>query len=417
MTERLYYQDPDLERFQARLVAQEPSPGGGVQVILDRTAFYPEGGGQPADRGTLGGIPVTDVRLEGERILHRLEAPLDLPEGSPLAGVVDAVRRRELRQQHTGQHIISACLEAAAQARTVSAALGERLTTVEVDCPALEDGKLLAAEQRANQTVGRNLPVRVSWASREEASRLPLRKPPPPQIQSLRIVAIEGLDTCACGGLHVASTGEVGLIKLAGSERIRGRLRLSWLIGDRAYRDTREKDALVAALGRELSCGPAELAAAVQELKARLKAGEAGLSSLQRRLAAALAPSLLAEAEPLAGGGRLLVRSFEGEDPALLQRLVQELLGRPGTAVCLANRQPGEASWWVGHSAELALDLEALVRPALATIDGRGGGRGGRFQGSGRRPEGLEEFLATVAAGLRRALRALRAPGDPAQGK
>jgi len=405
MTERLYYQDPAMERFQARLLAQEPAPGGGFHVELDRTAFYPEGGGQPAARGTLHGLPVADVQLEGERILHRLEGPLDLPPGSEVSGAVDPERRLEFRQQHTGQHLVSACLEAAAGAHTVSASLGERFTTVEVDSSSLSEEALQAAEAQANRAVCRNLPVRVHWGSREQAARFALRKPPPPHIQTLRIVQIEGLDACACGGLHVDSSGEVGLIKLAGVEKIRGRLRLQWLIGGRAYRDTREKDALAAALGRELSCGAAQLPAAVQELKARLKSSEAATVALERRLAAVLARSLLDQAEVLPGGRRLVLGRFEAESPALLQRLLPELLAQAGTAVCLVRAERDQVSWWVAHSPELAVQLPAIVPPCLGLIDGRGGGRGGRWQGSGRKPEGLPAFEQAVAEALRRALR------------
>ena len=405
MTRRLYYEDPALLRFSSRLLSQQPQEQAGAPrwaVVLEATAFYPEGGGQPADWGTLNGIPVTDVQIRGEEVLHLLAAPLQAAEGAEIAGEVDAARRADFRAQHTGQHILSAALLAAARARTVSANLGEELTTVEVDLPSLSAGALDVAEQEANRIVCRNLPVLLHWVSPEEAARFALRKPPPAGRERLRIVEIPGVDASACGGLHVSSTGEVGLIRCAGQERIRGRLRLQWKIGDRAWGELRAREGVLAELARELTCGVEELPDRLHSLKAALKARELAAAGAEARLAGLLAEGLRAEAEELAPGGpRLVCRLLKTESPALLPLLFQALASSPRTVICLAVPAQSGLSWLLGASEDLDLALGARLPELLPLIEGKGGGRGRRFQGTGRRAEGWPALCAELARRLR----------------
>ena len=209
MTEKLYYKDPRMESFQAQLVHQMQE-GDHWIVVLDRTAFYPEGGGQPADRGLLNGIPVIDVREREGEVYHVL--PEALNQEGPVQGRIDFPTRFDFMQQHTGQHIVSASLIETAGYPTISASLGESYTAVEIDINSIQDAEIEAAEVLANRTVTRNLPVRTHWIQPEEAEHYHLRKPPP-DVQRLRIVEIEGTDSAACAGIHVEKTGEVGLIK------------------------------------------------------------------------------------------------------------------------------------------------------------------------------------------------------------
>jgi len=411
VTERLYYRDPDLVRFEARLVSQERLEGAGPArwaAVLDTTAFYPEGGGQPADQGTLGGVPVQDVQDREGEVLHLLAAPLAVAPGAVVSGELNAGRRADFRRQHTGQHVLSAALLTAAGARTVSANLGEELTSVELDAPALSVDAIGAAEDLANRIVNANHPVLVHWVSPEEAARFPLRKPPPPGRDRLRIVEIPGVDASACGGLHVASTGEVGLIRCAGQERIRGRVRLLWKIGERAWRDLRERDGMLAELARELTCGLQDLPASVRSLKARLKSQELAAARTDGRLAGLLAERLLAEAvETRPGGPRLVCDRLEGESPGVLPALFRALAAAPRTVVCLGSLPaPGAESglsWVMGTSEDLDLPLGSLVPPLLALIDGKGGGRGHRWQGTARRVEGWPELCAALTRLLREA--------------
>jgi len=402
MTERLYYQDPELLAFQAVLRRQEERELSGARrwiAVLDRTAFYPEGGGQPADRGSLGGVPVLDVQEEQEEVLHLLPEPLPFRPGNAVSGQVDPERRMDFRQQHTGQHLVSAALLAAAGLRTVSANLGEEYTSVEIADAEVGEERLAAAEQRANRTVNENHPVRIHWIDAADAWRFPLRKPPPPGLRRLRIVEIPGIDASACGGLHVASTGEVGLIRFAYAEKIRGRLRLHWKIGRRAWRELGERDRILAELARELTCGVLELPSSVRALKARLRSQEMAGAQAEKRLAGLLAERLLTASERI-GQIRLVRHLLDDGSPTLMQELFQALCAAPGTVACLAIEAGTELRWLVGTSADVELPLERIVPPLLPLIEGKGGGRGRRFQGTARRRQGWAEFCAGLALSL-----------------
>ena len=210
------------------------------------------------------------------------------------------------------------------------------------------------------------------------------------------------MDASACGGLHVSSTGEVGLIRCAGQERIRGRLRLQWKIGGRAWRELRAREAVLAELARELTCGVEELPGRLHSLKAALKARELAAAGAEARLAGLLAERLRAEAEELAPGGpRLVCRLLETESPALLPLLFQALASSPRTVICLAAPAESGLSWLLGSSDDLDLPLGARLPELLPLIEGKGGGRGRRFQGTGRRAEGWPALCAELARLLR----------------
>ncbi|HZY05026.1 MAG TPA: alanyl-tRNA editing protein, partial [Anaeromyxobacteraceae bacterium] len=198
MSERLYLADPYLTRFQAR-VAWQARLGDRAAVVLDRTAFYPEGGGQPADRGTIGGVAVVDVQEQGGEILHALDGPA--PSGS-VEGVVDWGRRFDHMQQHHGQHLLSAAFEHWLGAHTVSFHLGEATCTIDLDVLAarLDEKALREVEAAANQAVWRDLPVTARELAPEEMARLPLRKEP---TKGSRVVVVGDLPAALeSGGLH-----------------------------------------------------------------------------------------------------------------------------------------------------------------------------------------------------------------------
>jgi alanyl-tRNA synthetase len=358
-------------------------------VILDRTAFYPEGGGQVADRGELNDQPVLDVQKHGGQIRHYLRQ--SLAEGSVVKGTIDWTRRFEHMQQHTGQHIVSASLITAAGYPTISAHLGDRYTAVEIDTDDIQEQQIRAAETLANQRVTENLPVQIHWIGPAEVQRYNLRKPPP-EVDKLRIVEIEGVDAAACAGTHVATTGEVGLIKYDGLEKIRGRLRLHWLIGRRAYEDTRDKDRLIAALNRELTCGTEDILASVRDLKNKLRERELRLSQLNKTVAEQRAQSLLEQASSRAGI-RLVRESFAEEESSYVQTIYQKLLDYNKTVACILNRRKADIQWWIGCSQDLELSWKRILPGLFPLIDGKGGGKDRSWQGIGTKPEGEERFL------------------------
>jgi alanyl-tRNA synthetase len=395
MTEKLYYNDPRMESFQARLVHQEQE-GDHWIAVLDRTAFYPEGGGQPADRGRLNGIPVIDVRERKGEVCHVL--PEALKQDVPVEGTIDFPIRFDFMQQHTGQHIVSASLIEAAGHPTISAYLGDSYTAVEIDTDSIQDAEIEAAEVLANRTVTSNLAVKIHWIQPEEAERYHLRKPPP-DVQRLRIVEIEGVDAAACAGIHVEKTGEVGLVKFDGLEKIRGRLRLHWLIGDRAYRDVREKDRLAAALNRELTCGTVDILASVRELKNKLREREQRISQLEKSYSDRKVQDLFGSAE-LKAGIRLIREILTTEEATTVQAVYQNLLAGSKTVACLINRRKEDIQWWIGCSEDLDIPWKQIVPGFLPLIEGKGGGKGRSWQGIGKKAGRAPEFLDSVGVAI-----------------
>src|SRR3954468_19119531 len=227
MTERLYYTDAYLREFTARVVGQSDDR---ATVYLDRTAFYPSSGGQPYDTGSIGGATVVEVVDEDDRIAHRLAAPVG--DGA-VDCAVDWTRRFDHMQQHTGQHLISAVFHDLFDLRTVSFHLGAESATIDVEGVPVDARILAAVEQRANEIIYENRPVAVRFENAAEAQGL--RKPSDRE-GTLRIVSIQGLDHSACGGTHVRATGEIGVVLLRKTEKIRQAARVEFVCGARAVR-------------------------------------------------------------------------------------------------------------------------------------------------------------------------------------
>jgi alanyl-tRNA synthetase len=230
-SERLYYDDAYTARFTARVRAAGEHKGRPA-VELERTFFYPESGGQEADRGTLGDAGVVDVQADAEeRVWHVLDPAGPPPAaGTEVSCTVDWARRFDHMQQHTGQHILSAALERVLSAPTVSSHLGEERSTIEVPLPATDWRAIERVEDAANRVVWEDRPVERHWTDAAGVQRFALRKPPQ-VVGRIRIVEIPEWDVSACGGTHTRRTGEVGAIKIVGWEKLRGNLRLEFLCG------------------------------------------------------------------------------------------------------------------------------------------------------------------------------------------
>lgn len=232
MTERLYYNDSYLKTFEAQIVSASAD---GLRLVLDQTAFYPPSGGQPADRGTLNGVTVEAVAEDGEAIVHLMAEAI---QAERVSGTIDWARRKDHMEQHTGQHLLSAVLERDFGLRTESFHMGADYSTIDLAAPAIAAEVLLEAEIRANTVLRENLPVRVSYEDAHLAAGL--RKESQRE-GTLRIVEIFGLDRSACGGTHVAFTGEIGSIRLGKTEKIRQSTRLYFYCGGRALEFNRKQ--------------------------------------------------------------------------------------------------------------------------------------------------------------------------------
>src|SRR5262245_59411183 len=256
MTERLYSSDPYLLEFDAAVLARREHDGRPA-VVLDRTAFYAESGGQPWDTGTLGDARVVAVIEDGGDVLHVLDRPL---QGERVHGRVDAQRRRDHMQQHHGQHLLSRAFVEVAQAETVAFHLGGSDTTIDLD-RFVGDDAARDAERRANDVVWAARPVRVTLLSAEEA-RASGVEPPEGVRTGVRIVEAEGFDRQPCGGTHPRTTAEVGVVVVVALERYKGGTRVHFVCGDRAMRLFAERQQVVGELVTTLSAPLEELSAA-----------------------------------------------------------------------------------------------------------------------------------------------------------
>jgi alanyl-tRNA synthetase len=284
MTHPSYYDDSLAHTFSTTVAAVEAE---GTTIILSETLFYPEGGGQPADIGVIAGAPVKDVQKdEAGTIRHYLEERPQVPlePGVAVTGEVDWKHRWDFMQQHTGQHILSASLAQVADAPTVSVHQGSELTTIEVERETITSSLLDAVEARANEIIRADLSVRGFWIDDSELSDYRLRRPTKRR-GAIRLVEIDGVDLVACGGVHLPRTGLVNLIHLSTVERIRGRTRLGFKIGDRALDDYRDKDRTLKGVAERFSCQPSDVPARVSGLVEELQELHRARRDQARRIA------------------------------------------------------------------------------------------------------------------------------------
>jgi len=259
MPTRIYYTDPYCLEFDAAVTAVTPDGDQRWRVTLDRSAFYPTSGGQPFDVGTLGAARVLDVSDDSGEVEHLTDAPLEV--GQRVHGVIDAVRRRDHMQQHTGQHVLSAAFDRLLQVRTESFHLGAASATIDLHRE-VTPAEIARAEEAANQIVWEDRPVAIRFVTPDEAAALPLRKEPKKDGE-LRLFDITEWDLSACGGTHVARTGEIGIIAIRGWERFKGASRVEFVCGVRALAAFRELRDSIAGSVRLLSVMPPELPAAI----------------------------------------------------------------------------------------------------------------------------------------------------------
>jgi alanyl-tRNA synthetase len=382
MTERLYYNDCYLDEFQARVIDISSD---GLRVFLDRTAFYPSSGGQPFDRGTLGGIQVLDVADEETGIAHLMEKPL---EGSEVTGKIDWQRRFDHMQQHTGQHLLSAVLEELYKIKTVSFHMGAETSTIDIETPALDAKQIECTEERCAEIVAEARPVHITFE--DSSAGLGLRKASERE-GTLRIISIDRIDRSACGGTHVRSTAEIGALQIRKLEKIRGIVRVEFVGGGRALKSAREDFRVLSELSRTLSAPFDELPSLVVAQIEKAKTLEKSEQRLSTELAKREGGELHAATAPREDGIRRVTEEGPINDAV---RVRAQAFVAGGKAVFLAvSRDP--VAILLAASADSGVHAGNLLKAAVTAAGGRGGGN--QTLGQGSVPPGeLENVIAKL---------------------
>jgi alanyl-tRNA synthetase len=375
-TRRLYYDDASLKEFTARVMHCEVLPpdlnagitGTAWGLLLDRTAFYPTSGGQPNDLGKIGDANVLDVRDEGDEILHVVDRK---PSDPDVNCCIDWPRRFDHMQQHTGQHLLSAMFQERFGLPTVSFHMGSEMCTIDLRGPEPTDEILEGAERAANRVVFWNRPINVRYGTADQLSELGVRK----EVERdgiLRAIEIEGADLQPCGGTHVKSTGQIGVVLVRRCSKVRQDWRVEFVCGGRAERVARHDFHLLRETAEKLASAPEDIASAASRAVAERDANFKTVRALLQRLAEAEAALALQATPPGSQGLRILSRVFEGV-PA-------DYLGFFGTAFAksekaialLATNEDGQLLF-AQHPAA-GKDMNVLLKKVLEEAAGKGGG-------------------------------------------
>ena len=369
-TVKLYYNDPFLTAFTATVLSCEEGKGG-WKVVLDQTAFYPEGGGQPADIGVLGGVKVTDVHEKAGVITHTCDAPLEV--GAEVAGRIDWNVRFDHMQQHSGEHIISGILCADYHCDNVGFHMGADTVTIDYNTEITWE-QVLDAERKANEFIWADIPVDISYPDKAALDALDYRSKKELSGQ-VRIVAFPGADCCACCGTHVLRAGQVGLVKVLSCQKFREGVRLEILCGKRAFDYLSTVYDQDRTIGQRLSVKPQDTYAAVERLVEELAALKLRTAQLEEQVFFHIAE------EYVGNGDVLLIR--ESMKPDSVRRLSDAVAHKCSGLAAVFAGADGEGYNYALVRGDGA-DINTFVKEMNQALNGRGGGRNGFAQGSVR---------------------------------
>ncbi|MBG9587296.1 alanyl-tRNA editing protein [Cytobacillus firmus] len=384
---KLYYENPYIKTFETELVYQAADDKERVYAVLKETAFYPTGGGQPHDEGTLNGIKVVDVEEAEGEIRHYLERELE-PSNSGISGKIDWNRRFDHMQQHAGQHILSAAFEELYGYKTVSFHLGKEILTIDLEISELPVRHAEEAERLANAIILENHPIEARWVSAEEASQFPLRK----QLsvsEDIRLVIIPEFDYNGCGGTHPTSTGQVAGVKILDWERQKKKIRVQFICGSRILTQLQTKHEITGNLSQLLNAPEQDLPSAASRL---IENGK----DLEKQLEAAKEALLAYEAKEMftAGNEKCISKVFEGRSIQELQKLARLIASQTENAdVFLINETADKLQFVCARGADSESDMKSLSAELLQKINGKGGGNPQFAQGGGDKLMSGEDLL------------------------
>ncbi len=365
-TVKLYYENAFLQDFTA-VVESCGAVKGGFAVVLDRTAFYPEGGGQPADHGTLGDARVLDVHEKDGVVTHLCDR--ELPVGAEVSGHIDWARRFDHMQQHSGEHIVSGMLCSAFHCDNVGFHLGADTVTIDYNAD-ISWEQVLEIERRANRYIWENHPIHIWYPSPEELAALPYRSKKALE-GPVRLTEFPGADLCACCGTHVAASGQVGLVKFIGWQKFRDGVRLELLCGQRALDHLSACWEQSRQIGQALSVKPEASFAAVERMQSELLAARERAAGLEAQVFAHTAAEYAGKGDTV-----LITAPLEGDG---VRRLCDAVAQTCGGRCAVFSGTDGTYRYALIHAGQ---DIRPLVKDMNDALHGRGGGRDGFAQGS-----------------------------------
>ena len=382
MTKRLYWTDSHCREFEGQVIACQEENGRWA-VVLNQTAFFPEGGGQKADTGILGGVKVLDVREKGETVVHYCDGPLSV--GASVAGELDWEARFQRMQFHSGEHILSGLAHGKWGCNNVGFHMNPAFVTLDFDRE-LSGEQLLELEDSANAVIWENRPVRTFFPDRETLSALDYRSKKEIAGQ-VRLAEFPGVDLCACCAPHVKATGEIGVIRLVDSMRHRGGIRLTMLAGKAALDDARKKAGAVENISRQLSVPKDDVASGVERLCRELEESKSALQRIEFQRLQKRAEALK-ETE-----GNFCLFEEPGVNMTALRELVNVAAEKcTGMAAAFAGSEENGWKYIIGSR---HVDLRANAKAINAAISGRGGGSSEMIQGSATASrEEIERYFA-----------------------
>jgi alanyl-tRNA synthetase len=401
-TERLYYNHASAVPFEAEILGLRPAGDGKTAVLFDKTIFYPDGGGQPADRGTINGIPLLDVREKDREILHLVsgeDAGKLKPGKAEL--ILDSRRRRDFATLHTGQHILSATLLRLVNAPTVSMHLGDETYTIDVDLAEMSEELLITAEETVAGIIEENRPVIVHLCPPEDINAFPLRKVPPQGEEVLRIVEIKDCDIIACCGTHVKSTAEVGLFRILAAEKYKGMTRISFTAGHRLFLESRQLRQNAAIVSRALSIPIRDIGKGILEFLEKSADRDERLKLLEEKAIKEKAEALLCKAALPnkgndAGFPLFVIESYADENIDEVLNIGKIAQKKSQAVFILFAAQTYK---FAAFSSAGDFDLRAFIKGPFETHGGKGGGGPSFFQGSFGTKEAMDAFTAAIFSG------------------
>jgi len=393
MKELLYYQDAMLREFTATIVHTGIETDGRHFVVLSNTAFYPTGGGQPHDTGTLNNTNVIDVEKVDEEIRHYIEGDASALSGE-VHGKLNWKRRFDHMQQHAGQHILTAAFVELFDAPTVSFHLGSEQVTIDIAVDSLSNEQLAAAEARANAIILENRPIETKWITEQELGNYNLRKEVA-VTGDIRLVIIPDFDYNGCGGTHPTSTGQVNAIKILGTEKMKGNVRVSFVCGGRVLTALAMRKTVLADVAKQLSVPEAEAATALAKLLATQKTTEKALVAAKEELLSFEAKALASSDHPI------IATSFHDRSIQELQKLARFIVAeRPDIIALLVSENEDKLQFVAARGAQVKASMKELAAQVLPFINGKGGGSEQMVQGGGERIIAREQLLAAMQDAL-----------------